>query len=256
MGSMVNEYANSIANEGGQSLPLSENEHTPTEYLLASSFRRLQEIMANNIRLVVSNATDTGETQPANQSVEKRGVQDETSGMGERKLVLTQQINETNSQVESTPSNETTIDAERQPMATPLQESPRPVYSNYQCRCSVWFPCCGKLFRCHRCHNKSDCSEDQARAINAAHICYHKQEIDENGQRCGGCNAIMSEYICPTRCYYTSVDKNRFHCEKCGILRVLTLILCYELVLHLIGWEATILPSHGNVDKVLSFSSV
>ncbi|PFX18025.1 RING finger and CHY zinc finger domain-containing protein 1 [Stylophora pistillata] len=225
MDSMANEYFSSIAkDECAQSLPLSENEHSSTEHSLASSFRCLQDIMAKTIRLVVSNATGAGKTQPANQAVEKTGVQEETGDTGEGEPALTQQVNETNTQVESTPSNKTTIEAKRQPVATPVQESPRPVCSHYQRRCLVRFPCCGKFFPCHRCHNESDCSEDQARAINATHIrctiCYHEQEIDENGQRCGGCNAIMSEYFCPTCRHYTSVDKNPFHCEKCGICRI------------------------------------
>ncbi|XP_022802592.1 uncharacterized protein LOC111340075 isoform X2 [Stylophora pistillata] len=219
MDSMANEYSSGVGrDECEQSLPM-----RVSEYSLASSLGYLQEIMAKTIRIVVSNATRARETEYANQSVENTGVE-ETGDMGEGESAVTQSFHATNSRGESIPSNETTVEAERQPMATPVQESPRPVCSHYQRRCLVRFPCCGKFFPCHRCHNESDCSEDQARAINATHIrctiCYHEQEIDENGQRCGGCNAIMSEYFCSTCRHYTSVDKNPFHCEKCGICRI------------------------------------
>lgn len=42
-------------------------------------------------------------------------------------------------------------------------------------------------------------------------------QIDENSQRCGFCKAKMSEYFCATCKHFTSVDKNPFHCTKCGI---------------------------------------
>ena len=66
-------------------------------------------------------------------------------------------------------------------MATPVQESPRPVCSHHQRRCLVRFPFCGKFFPCYCCHNESDCTEDQARAANATHIrctiCYNEQVV-------------------------------------------------------------------------------
>ena len=84
-------------------------------------------------------------------------------------------------QEESTLSNETTEEAERQLMATPVEESPRPVCGHYQRRCLTLFPCCGKFFPCHRCHNESDCTEDRATAVNATHIrctiCYNEQVV-------------------------------------------------------------------------------
>ena len=182
MASMANDYSISVGNdECGQSLPMSENEHSWTENSFTANFRYLQKIMAKTIRLVALNATGARENDPTNQTVEKTGIQEETGDMGEAEAVVTQQIHETNTQGESTPSNETTVEAEQQPMAIPVQESPRPVCSHYQRRCLVRFPCCGKFFPCHRCHNESDCSEDQARAVNATHIrctiCYHEQEV-------------------------------------------------------------------------------
>ena len=45
-----------------------------------------------------------------------------------------------------------------------------PVCSHYQSQCLVRFPYCGKFFPRHRCHNESNCTEDQARAVNATPI--------------------------------------------------------------------------------------
>ena len=180
MDSMANDYSIGVGgDECGKSPPISKNDHSRTENSLSSNLRYLQEIMTKTIRLVALNATGARENDAANQTVEKTGIREETGDMGEAEV--TQRLHETNTPGESTPLNETTVEAERQPMVTPVQESPRPVCSHYQRRCLVRFPCCGKFFPCHRCHNESDCSEDQARAVNATHIrctiCYHEQEV-------------------------------------------------------------------------------
>ena len=56
-----------------------------------------------------------------------------------------------------------------------------PVCSHYQSQCLVRFPYCGKFFPRHRCHNESNCTEDQARAVNATPIrctiCYCEQVV-------------------------------------------------------------------------------
>ena len=179
MDSVVNGYSISVVTMNVDSHI--ENEHSWTENSLTSTFRYLEEIMAEAIQLVALNATGARENDPANQTVEKTGIQEETGDVREAEAAVTQPIYEANTQGESTPSNETTVEAERQPMATLIQESPRPVCSHYQRRCLVRFPCCGKFFPCHRCHNESDCTEDQARAINATHIrctiCYNEQVV-------------------------------------------------------------------------------
>ena len=82
----------------------------------------------------------------------------------------------------SLPRNERTTDTEEEDHTTPVQESPRPACGHYQRRCLVRFPCCGRFYPCHRCHNESAaCTDDQARAINATHIrctiCYHEQVV-------------------------------------------------------------------------------
>ena len=129
----------------------------------------------------VPSATSAKQPQHEFQSVERVGIQEEGRHIRERKPPVTVQVDQSRSQGESTQANEPTPEAELQSIATPVQESPRPVCSHYKRRCLVRFPCCGQFYPCHGCHNESDCSEDQARAINATHIrctiCYHEQAV-------------------------------------------------------------------------------
>ena len=112
MDSVVNGYSISVVTMNVDSHI--ENEHSWTENSLTSTFRYLEEIMAEAIQLVALNATGARENDPANQTVEKTGIQEETGDMGGAEAVITQRIHETNTQVESTPSNETTVEAEQQ----------------------------------------------------------------------------------------------------------------------------------------------
>ena len=174
MDSMANDYSFSVTTPS-----ISENER---ERVSTSNFRDLEEKMAEIPRFVTLNVTGARENDPANQKVEKTGTQEETGDKGKAEAAVTQRIHETNTQGEPNPSNETTVEAERQPMATLIQESPRPVCSHFLHRCLVRFPCCGKFFPCHHCHNESaDCTENQARAIDATHmkcaICHNEQVV-------------------------------------------------------------------------------
>ncbi|KAJ7393179.1 hypothetical protein OS493_006145 [Desmophyllum pertusum] len=47
-----------------------------------------------------------------------------------------------------------------------------------------------------------------------------KERINEGSQTCSGCGARMSEYFCFICKHFTGVDKNPFHCNKCGICRI------------------------------------
>ena len=52
---------------------------------------------------------------------------------------------------------------------------------HYKRLCRVKFPCCGKFFPCHRCHNNSGCSNDNSKAREACYVecsvCNHQQEV-------------------------------------------------------------------------------
>ena len=63
-----------------------------------------------------------------------------------------------------------------------LPENPQWLCEHYQRLCRVKFPCCGKFFPCHRCHNNSDeCQNDKCKAKEAFYIecsvCRHQQAV-------------------------------------------------------------------------------
>ncbi|XP_020624967.1 uncharacterized protein LOC110062415 isoform X3 [Orbicella faveolata] len=118
---------------------------------------------------------------------------------------------------------------EREDMAkaelAPFQESPLWQCEHFQRRCSVRFPCCRVFYPCHRCHNGSGvCDARDKRANQATHIkctnCGHREEINQGSQICSSCGTRMSEYFCFKCKHFTGVDKNPFHCDKCGICRI------------------------------------
>ena len=44
-------------------------------------------------------------------------------------------------------------------------------------------------------------------------------QIGEDSAKCRKCGGKMSAYFCPICKHFTSVDKNPYHCKKCGICR-------------------------------------
>ena len=144
----------------------------------------LRIVMSATVNLFASiNASEEQVKQDKNkdQQTEKLSIQEEAVGQncdrtgtdGEEYL---------GEQAASLPRNERTTDTEEEDHTSPVQESPRPACGHYQRRCLVRFPCCGRFYPCHRCHNESAaCTDDQARAINATHIrctvCYHEQVV-------------------------------------------------------------------------------
>ena len=63
-----------------------------------------------------------------------------------------------------------------------LPESPQWLCEHYQRLCRVKFPCCGRFYSCHRCHNNSDeCQNKNCNAKEAFYIecsvCRHQQEV-------------------------------------------------------------------------------
>ena len=144
----------------------------------------LRMVMSATVNLFASiNVSEEQVKQDKNkdQQTEKLSIQEEAVGQncdrtrtdGEEYL---------GEQAASLPRNERTTDTEEEDHTSPVQESPRPACGHYQRRCLVRFPCCGRFYPCHRCHNESAaCTDDQARAINATHIrctvCYHEQVV-------------------------------------------------------------------------------
>ena len=195
MRSLADEY---MIEQGTQAEAPEHSESCTEEHSVAvselkpDSNQRSQESLLQCLRMVMSatvnlfasiNASEEQVKQDKNkdQQTEKLSIQEEAVGQncdrtgtdGEEYL---------GEQAASLPRNERTTDTEEEDHTSPVQESPRPACGHYQRRCLVRFPCCGRFYPCHRCHNESAaCTDDQARAINATHIrctvCYHEQVV-------------------------------------------------------------------------------
>ena len=142
----------------------------------------LEKVMSRTVGLFASiDATET-QVEIKEQNTEKVGIQEQaTSGVDNGQTEIAGGVY-SGEQTALIPINEQTTDTKREDGISPIQESPRPACGHYQRRCLVRFPCCGRFYPCHRCHNESAaCTDDQARAINATHIrciiCYHEQVV-------------------------------------------------------------------------------
>ena len=70
---------------------------------------------------------------------------------------------------------------ERPSQNTVVPESPQWLCEHYQRLCRVKFPCCGKFYPCHRCHNNSGRRNDNSKAKEAFYVecsvCKYQQEV-------------------------------------------------------------------------------
>ena len=150
---------------------------------LLSRLARLKDAMIKNVRLLVSSSNIAERLEPEPKPMEKVGIQEQSQVVEENEhSALVSETNSNQQEAILQQNNQDSTDAVEEVQNVPVQETPRPVCSHYQRRCLVSFPCCKKFYPCHRCHNDAnDCTEDQARAINATHIrctiCYHEQEV-------------------------------------------------------------------------------
>ena len=178
----ASEHSESCTEE--HSVAVSELKPDSNQTSQESLLECLRMVMSATVNLFASiNVSEEQVKQDKNkdQQTEKLSIQEEAVGQncdrtgtdGEEYL---------GEQAASLPRNERTTDTEEEDHTSPVQESPRPACGHYQRRCLVRFPCCGRFYPCHRCHNESAaCTDDQARAINATHIrctvCYHEQVV-------------------------------------------------------------------------------
>ena len=230
--STVNKYDSSTKNIDCGLAQISTSADDKVSFIKHSSgslLGSLQQIMAQTVQLVASSVTPANKAQRRLQSVEKGGIQENARDFREQEVSIPSPINESSNQEVFTQVNESTLgaDREQQSIATPVQETPRPVCSHYQRRCLVRFPCCGKFFPCHRCHNESDCTEDQARAINATHIrctiCYNEQVVRFYMRTE---NKFSSLAFSETR--HTATSQSSYRCCQMVMLREILEIDCWS----------------------------
>ena len=164
------------------SVTVHEDQRDLIEDNIETRLEDLEKVMSRTVGLFAS--IDTTETlvEIKEQNTEKVGIQEQAmSGVDNGQTEIAGGVY-SGEQTALIPINEQTTDTKKEDGISPIQESPRPACGHYQRRCLVRFPCCGRFYPCHRCHNESAaCTDDQARAINATHIrciiCYHEQVV-------------------------------------------------------------------------------
>ena len=164
------------------SVTVREDQRDLIEDNIETRLEDLEKVMSRTVGLFASiDATET-QVEIKEQNTEKVGIQEQAvSGVDNGQTEIAGGVY-SGEQIALIPRNEQTTDTKREEGIAPIQESPRPACGHYQRRCLVRFPCCGRFYPCHRCHNESAaCTDDQARAINATHIrciiCYHEQVV-------------------------------------------------------------------------------
>ena len=193
---------------------VSQGQQDSSEHYTESLLENLKNTMTRTVRLVASTEK---QAKPEQKPVEKVGIQEQASGEEENEHAATAREKNLTEQETPLPRNERTVDMEREDRTTPVQESPRPACVHYQRRCLVKFPCCGRFYPCHRCHNESKaCSDDQARAINATHIrctiCYHEQLV-----RCPTVKPVLGGTLAEYRFVLQSIRKGNLRTQAAGV---------------------------------------
>ena len=172
----------SAGNSQVNTVTVNEGQEDSAEDSTVSLLAYLEQAMTKTVKLFASSDKTRKSAKPEVQSVEKVGIQEQARGEGENELAEAERARNLGEQTAPNRGHGQTVDVVRGTQPMPVQETPRPACGHYQRRCLVKFPCCGRFYPCHRCHNDSKaCSDDQARAINATHIrctiCYHEQVV-------------------------------------------------------------------------------
>ena len=164
------------------SVTVHEDQRDLIEDNIETHLEDLEKVMSRTVGLFASIVATETQVEIKEQNTEKVGIQEQAmSGVDNGQTEIAGGVY-SGEQTALIPRNEQTTDTKKEDGISPIQESPRPACGHYQRRCLVRFPCCGRFYPCHRCHNESAaCTDDQARAINATHIrciiCYHEQVV-------------------------------------------------------------------------------
>jgi RING finger and CHY zinc finger domain-containing protein 1 len=101
---------------------------------------------------------------------------------------------------------------------------------HYKRKCKLIMPCCNKAFSCRICHDNEmyDYNNDYKKAHKLGNNRFNIKEIicqfcstrQKKSNKCVNCNIIFGNYFCNICNLYDDIDKQQFHCNKCGICRV------------------------------------
>ena len=93
---------------------------------------------------------------------------------------------------------------------------------HYVRRCRLVAPCCDKEYVCRHCHNESEAHEMDRHAVKevVCNECNNRQPVS---QTCSneGCGTQFAAYFCAVCNFFDDrIERNYYHCDKCGICRV------------------------------------
>lgn len=94
--------------------------------------------------------------------------------------------------------------------------------SHYKKKCQFIMSCCdNKQIKCHRCHNDQTDFTDEHKFVkpNAKIICIDCATVQNVSNTCECCKIKFSEFFCDICCIY-DIDKDQYHCDRCGICRI------------------------------------
>lgn len=99
---------------------------------------------------------------------------------------------------------------------------------HYLRRCKIVSPCCHKIYSCRLCHDEENydglIEEKLRHRIDrfkiAKVICTECNKEQDCKQYCENCHICFGLYYCDICHLFDDIDKNQFHCEKCGMCRI------------------------------------
>lgn len=99
---------------------------------------------------------------------------------------------------------------------------------HYLRRCKIVAPCCDNIYSCRLCHDENEF--DKVMNVKLQHridrfkikevicnACDVKQSVKQCCENCGICFGL---YYCDICHLFDDIDKEQYHCHKCGICRV------------------------------------
>lgn len=99
---------------------------------------------------------------------------------------------------------------------------------HYLAHCSIIAPCCDMIFSCRLCHDEEMNGDKipilKRHKINRFEIkkviCNNCGELQEFSSSCQQCLIRFGIYCCLICKLHDDIDKEQYHCEKCGLCRI------------------------------------
>ncbi len=85
--------------------------------------------------------------------------------------------------------------------------------------CHMKCPTCQKFYPCRLCHDANEDHKLDRFKVDTVQ-CKKCRHIQAPSQNCVQCGYLFGQYYCHTCHLWDSLEKDKFHCDKCGICRI------------------------------------